>query len=70
MCRLEFILIPPESDDPWYISGKKDEASSRSAKKKELMDPINEMERCLGAKRKCAKLSALPQVYFYNFFWW
>ena len=35
------------------------------------MDPINEIERCLGAKRKCAKGSALPpslQVLVYHLY--
>ncbi len=49
-----------ESDDPWYITDKKEEASSKSASRKELMDPINEMKHYLGAKRKCSKGAPTP----------
>ena len=50
----------PESDDPWYISDRKKEVNLKSATRKELMDPMNEMKHYLGVKRKCAKEDPIP----------
>ena len=41
-----------ESDDPWYVTQQKTEESKKSHQRKELMDPLNDMKKYLGEKRK------------------
>ena len=54
-----------ESDDPWYVTKKKTEESAKSNRKKQLMDPMNDMKHYLGTKRKCTDESSsqpIPEV--------
>lgn len=49
-----------ESDDPWYITHKKTEESKKSHHRKEMMDPLNDMKKYLGEKKKSSE-KAFPQ---------
>lgn len=54
--------ILAESDDPWYVAEKKAKDSAKSDRRKDAMDPMNDMKRYLGAKKKCVE--PLPKVFF------
>ena len=41
-----------ESDDPWYSKSKKAEESAKSKRRKELMDPLNDMKRFVSQTKK------------------
>lgn len=48
-------VLSKESDDPWYIAEKKEKGSSKSDRRKDSMDPINDMKHFLATKKKCVE---------------
>ena len=44
-----------ESDDPWYSKSKKADESAKSKKRKELMDPLNDMKRFVSQTKKLSE---------------
>ena len=44
-----------ESDDPWYSKSKKAEESAKSKRRKELMDPLNDMKRYVSQTKKLSE---------------
>lgn len=44
-----------ESDDPWYSKSKKGEESAKSKRRKELMDPLNDMKRFVSQTKKLSE---------------
>ena len=44
-----------ESDDPWYSKSKKAEESAKSKRRKELMDPLNDMKHFVSQTKKLSE---------------
>lgn len=54
------MCVCSESDDPWYVTERREEESSKSKHRKEIIDPVNDMNRYLAVKKKCVEPSKVP----------
>ena len=50
-----YFFLCTESDDPWYSKSKKAEESAKSKRRKELMDPFNDMKRFVSQTKKLSE---------------
>ena len=53
--HLKDLLLPTESDDPWYSKSKKADESAKSKRRKERMDPLNDMKRFVSQTKKLSQ---------------
>ena len=54
-CFEGYYFLCTESDDPWYSKSKKAEESAKSKRRKELMDPLNDMKRFVSQTKKLSE---------------